>query len=1019
MLNCRCRWETAVCVIVAALALAASPVHGQAGAAGEELLSGLEPRLIGPAVTGGRIHDVGVRPDNRSIVYIASASGGIWKSVNKGTTWKPVFDHQAVSTFGDLAIAPSNPDVVWAGTGEQNNRQSTSWGNGVYRSTDAGESWTHLGLEETRHIGRVLVHPENPDLAYVGALGNLWKPSADRGVFKTEDGGRTWSKTLFVDTLTGVVDMVMHPSDPNTLYAAAYQRQRRTWGFNGGGPGSGIYKSTDAGETWREITAGIPAGDKGRIGLAISKSNPQVMNALIEHADSGGTFRSTDGGETWARVSSRNPRPMYYSHIYIDPTDENRVYILATDFFRSEDGGRSWREMPVQPTYDVGVHSDFHALWINPEQPANFFLAGDGGLNETWDGGETYMKLNNIPIGQFYAIGADNRDPYYVYGGMQDNHSWMAPNTTRHWIGIINDDWRQIGFGDGMYQQPDPESHRYVYTTSQNGNLTRLDAETGDLLDIAPRAPAGETDYRFDWNTPILASRHTPQTVYFGGNRLFISRDRGETWERTEDLTRQIDRDTLMLMGVRGSEQMLSKHDGESTFSEITTISESPLEGQTLWVGTDDGNVQVSRDGGATWTETSRNLQGVPNGAYVSRVAASARGPGVAYATFDAHRRGDFKPYVFRTENFGQSWTPLAAGLPEASVNVIAEHPDNPETLFLGTESALWISVDAGSRWMKMPGLPTTAYDDLLIHPRDQDLVIGTHGRSIWVLDDVQPLAGWSQAVAAEPAHLFSIQPAAISQFWKDTSYRGQGAFAGENAPDGAILTFHLSQPTDSATLSIAAPDGRLIRRIPAPATAGSLNRVVWDLRHEPPPSPSQPDTSGALPVPPQPLEPRGPFVSPGVYTVTLDAGGATSAQTVEVRGDPTMPLTDAQHRERESFLVELMDLQERIGGAAERLGAVRGGLVAMRDSLQARGELPPELETRLDSVTVLEDRLGANSRFGGLAGDVYSLAGSFNGGGVRQGTLYPPTPVHRARKEELERAVAEVLRQIEQEVGR
>ena len=402
-------------------------------------------------------------------------------------------------------------------------------------------------------------------------------------------------------------------------------------------------------------------------------TNSQVLVAIIQHATESGIYRTEDAGETWTKVNDLNPRPMYYSHIFFDPTTDQRIYVLATSFYQSEDGGQTFKTLPTRPTYDVGVHSDFHDLWINPNNPKHFYLAGDGGLHETWDMGQTYNRINNIPIGQFYAIGADTRDPYWVYGGMQDNHSWMAPSATRHWIGIINDDWRQIGFGDGMYQQPDPTSHRYVYVLAQNGNLLRLDAETGDHLYLRPLQPDGESGYRFDWVTPSLVSRHDPNTVYLGGNRLFISHDRGVTWERTEDLTRQVNRETLEIMGVLGSERMLSKNDGTSSYGEIVTISESPIEARILWVGTDDGNVQVSRDGGATWSEVSGNVPGLSPGTYVSRIAASVTALGTAYVTFDAHRDGDFAPYVYRTTDFGMNWEPLMSDLRSGSVNVIAE----------------------------------------------------------------------------------------------------------------------------------------------------------------------------------------------------------------------------------------------------------------------------------------------------------------------------------------------------------
>ncbi len=989
-------------VPVAAILTAPSSALAQTAPITSQLIQELRFRSIGPAVTGGRIHDVEVLPSDPSTIYLATASGGIWKSTNKGTTWTPIFERQAVSTFGVVAVAPSNSDIIWAGTGGQNNRQSTSWGNGVYRSTDGGATWTHLGLEDTRHIGAVAVHPTDPDIAYVGALGNLWAPSPERGVYMTTDGGTSWRKILFVDSLTGVVDLVMDPSDPSTLYAVAYQRLRRAWGFNGGGPGSGIYKTTDGGGTWNELTNGIPEGDRGRIGLAIAATNPSVLTATIQHATESGVYHTGDGGATWEKVNNLNPRPMYYSHIYIDPTNENRVYILATSLDKSEDGGRSFSTLPTRPTYDVGVHSDFHDLWIDPTNPSHFYLVGDAGLYESWDMGQTHIRVNNLAIGQFYAIGVDTREPYYIYGGMQDNHSWMGPSATRHWIGIINDDWRQIGFGDGMYQQPDPTSHRYVYVLAQNGNLVRFDAETGDALSIRPFPPEGESSYRFDWVTPSLVSRHDPNVVYLGGNRLFISRDRGVTWERTEDLTRQIDRDTLALMGVRGSEAMLSKNDGTSSFGEITTIAESALDPNILWVGMDDGNVQVSQDRGASWTEVSRNAP-VPPGTYVSRVAASVTARGTAYVTFDAHRDGDFAPYVFRTTDFGATWTPLMDDLPTGAgaVNVILEHPVNPNLLFLGSEHALFASTDAGVHWAKFEAnLPTTLYDDLIVHPQRNDLIVATHGRSLWILDDLTPLVEWPQAVGAA-AHLFTVRPATIFQYWKDTSYRGQAAYAGENPPFGAILTYYLKDSTLAAHIRISNERGDVVRTQDVPASAG-IHRVTWDLRHEPPPSTTQQPVSSL----PHPITPAGPFVSPGTYTVTLDAGGAQATQNAAVRGDPQMPLTRADWRERETFLLEVLAAQTRIQQALDSAVAMRRRLTARSEATPE--EVPADLKAAVDSARALEQR------FRGLRGRANRLAAEFNGNGVRQGSLYGPTETHRERKRQMDRALSEAVEALE-----
>jgi photosystem II stability/assembly factor-like uncharacterized protein len=988
-------------VIVIALPLDPSPAFAQAAPLRQELVQAFHFRLIGPAVAGGRIHDVEALPSDPATIFVASASGGIWKSTNNGTTWTPIFEGQAVSTFGDLAIAPSNPDIIWAGTGEQQNRQSTSWGNGVYRSTDGGETWTHLGLEQTRHIGKVVVHPTNPDVAYVAALGNLWKASADRGVFKTDDAGQSWRKVLFVDTLTGVVDLVMDPTDPNTLYAAAYQRLRRTWGFNGGGPATGIYKTSDGGQTWRELTAGIPAGDKGRIGLAVSITNPQVLNALIQHADSSGTYRSDDRGETWERVNELNQRPMYYSHIVIDPTNENRVYELGTSFYKSEDGGRTFERMPTRPTYDVGVHSDFHSMWIDPADPEHFYLAGDGGLHETWDMGLTYRKIANLPIGQFYAIGVDRREPYFVYGGMQDNHSWMSPSATRHWIGIMNDDWRQIGFGDGMYWQPDPTNHRYVYGNAQNGNYTRLDAETGDLLDISPRPIDGEPPYRWDWVSPSLVSQHDPAVVYLGGNRLFMSRDRGLTWERTGDLTRQIDRDTLTLMGVKGSDSTLSRHDGTSSFGEIVTIAESPHDRNLLWVGTDDGNLQVSRDWGATWAEVSGNVPGVRSGTYVSRVVASAASRESAWVAFDAHRDGDFAPYLFHTSDLGQTWTPRMVGL-RGAVNVVVEHRENPNLVFVGTEHALYGSTDAGRTWVLM-NTPTTLYDDLVFHPLDNDLIVGTHGRSIWILDDVTPLVEWSREIAQTTAYLFKIRPATIFQFWKDTSYRGQAAFAGANPPFGAILTYYLKNGVESARITVTNPRGRLVRALDVPGTVG-MHRVVWDLRHEPPPPAESQDTTPgppALPALPHAVDLRGPFVSPGEYSVVLEAGSVRLAQTVIVEGDPLMPLNQVDWELRETFLVSLLELQRRIHQPFIEGRALEASLDSARAQREQNDEaVPDELQAAIDSVQSVNRSLRQLRQRAG------QLASELNGRGVRQGSLYPPTSTQRRYKEELERGL-------------
>ena len=496
-------------------------------------------RSIGPAVMGGRIDTVALVEDEPSIIYIGTASGGLWKSTNMGTTWTSLFHGHHTSSIGDVALSRSDPDAVWVGTGEPNNRQSSSFGNGVYKSVDGGESFEHVGLEATEHIGKIVIHPTRPNRVYVAAGGALWHSSEERGVFRTVDGGQTWEKILFIDEDTGVTTLAMDPQNPDVLYAAAYQRRRKPWGFNGGGPGSGLYKTTDGGDHWRRLEDGLPEGDLGRIGVAIYRGDSRILYALVEHATEAGVYRTTNRGERWERVNELNPRPMYYSKIFIDPTDSDRVYVLASSFHMSEDGGASFEtNRDMTPSYDVGVHGDHHALWIDPGNPKHLVLGGDGGLYLSWDRAFHWRKVNNIPLGQFYGIAVDMDEPYNIYAGAQDTHSWMGPSATQNQIGILNGDWRQTNFGDGMYQQADPTDSSIVYTESQGGNIVRLDRRTGDRKTIKPHPEEDDSRYRFHWTSPILISPHDAKTIYLGGNRLFISEDRGDSWRATEDLTR-------------------------------------------------------------------------------------------------------------------------------------------------------------------------------------------------------------------------------------------------------------------------------------------------------------------------------------------------------------------------------------------------------------------------------------------------------------------------------------------------
>ncbi len=994
----------------------------------QSAFDGLRFREIGPAVMGGRIHDVEVDPNDHSTIYVATAGGGLWKTVNHGILWTPIFDETGENAFGDVAIFAGDSKLLWAGTGEQNNRQSSTWGGGVYKSTDAGSTWTFVGLRETSSIARVVLHPTDANTVYIAAVGNLWRPTAERGVYRTRDGGATWTRVLTVDTLTGATDLVMDPRDPNVLYAATYQRLRTGFGFNGGGPGSGLWKSTNGGDTWTPLLNGVPDGDKGRIGLSIALSKPDVLVATIEHAGAGGTYRSEDAGGSWKRVSTTNPRPMYYSKPTIDPTNEQRVWMMGVQPAKSEDGGTTFEPMPNSPTYDLGLKDDHHALWIDPKDPRHLLLGGDGGLHESWDLGYTYARINNFSIGQFYRVAVDNRDPYWIYGGMQDAHSWMGPSATSHWLGILNSDWVQIGFSDGTGHAVDLKGERFVYSTSSGGNITRVDAITGDRYDIQPRAPLGES-YRFDWTAPVVASQHNAGTVYLGANKLLTSRDFGSTWSATDDLTRSVNRDTLRIAGVLTTDIRLSRNDGESNHSEITTVAESPLDAKVLWAGTDDGNVQVSRDGGSTWTELSSRITGVTNGSFVDRIVASSASTGTAYVTFENHRRGDFAPYIFRTTDFGRTWKRVTNGLPEGNpVRSIAEYPGKANVLLAGTERFLHYSVDSGATWTRLAAnLPPTRYDDIVIHPRTKDIVLGTHGRSIWVLDDASPLAEWTSATASKPATLFPVREATLTIYRADVSTAAHAIYASENPAEGATFTYHLAHSVDTVRFVITHPNGRTVREFTAPTTVGVVQRVQWDLRWPPaqsggfgggvaggPPAGAGGMTRAAtaarrpaLPIPVHNIGPRGYHVAPGMFTVTMIAGRDTLRQQFTVRADPASDITLAEHQEREAFLLEVSETQAQYAArSAEFRTRLQAATGADAERLQAVAE-----ELGLAAAAAGGGRGG---RGGGARSPVAGLGqiiSAYTGSGVRQASLRPPTGTHKASLEAAKRALATLER--------
>lgn len=846
----------AVCLLLTAgSALAQVPT--------EELTRNMTWRNIGPSNMSGRISDIDALEDDYRFVIVASSSGGVWKSTNAGTTWEPIFDDYGTGSIGAVSIFQPDPDIIWVGTGEPNNRNSVAWGDGVYKSTDGGETFSNMGLEDTHQIASVITHPTDPDIVYVGAIGHLWGYSGNRGVFKTTDGGQNWERVLYVDEKTGCSDLEMDPTDPDVLYAGMYQRLRRPWRFDSGGPNGGIFKSTDGGRTWTELTNGLPSVDTGKIGLSISRSNPRVIQAFVEaeQAERGepadpsnpksGVYRSEDSGVSWEYVNTYNNRPFYYSHICINPIDENLVYLITGSFQYSEDGGRTIQRM------GGGIHSDYHAMWVDPRNRDRFYIGNDGGVALTHDHGGSYIFFDNMCLAQFYAVGVDMRDPYYVYGGLQDNGSWGGPSRSRERSGILTDHWYSVGGGDGFHCQVDPTDWRTIYVESQGGAISRANAETRERFSIRPnirenqinilnyedyvtdeilekQREAGWRDspFRFNWSSPIVLSPHNPHTVFFGGNVLFRSVNRGESWmiispDLTTDDPVKINRDTGGLTSdVTGAENHCS----------ILTISESPVRAGLIWVGTDDGNVQLTRDGGVNWTNVRVNIRGVPDGIWVSRVEASHFDEGTCYLTFDGHRSDNFKPYVFKTTDYGQTWANIANNMPDGQcIYVIKEDLKNPNLLFVGTEFACFVSLNGGQSWNRlMNGLPTVAVHDLVIHPRDNDLIAGTHGRGVWILDDISPLQQYTEEVQNSEAFLFEARAATQ---WLNISRggsRGHLYFSGENPQRGAVINFFVKDaPTDKVQLEISDIGGQLKRTVEIETAAG-INMYSWDMRFDP-----------------------------------------------------------------------------------------------------------------------------------------------------------------------------------------
>ncbi|HKH47556.1 MAG TPA: glycosyl hydrolase [Thermoanaerobaculia bacterium] len=952
-------------LLTAGLALAMSaPITAPAAAQVEidsYTFGGLEARPIGPAVMSGRISAIDGVADDPLTLYVGAAGGGLWKSRDGGTTFKSVFDDQAQS-IGAIRVDPRNPQNLWVGTGESWTRNSVSIGDGVYRSTDGGESWTHLGLEKTERIARIQVSSANSDTAWVCATGPLWSSGEDRGVYKTADGGKTWKRVLSVDADTGCSDLAIDPQEPRILYAGFWTFRRGPHYFRSGGKGSSLWKSTDGGETWRKIEKGLPAEEKGRIAVAVAPSRPSVVYALVESDDTA-LYRSEDLGESWERVNSSfnvQVRPFYFATLTVDPTDHNRIYKPGLTLTMSEDGGRTFNSSLI-PSFS-GPHGDHHALWINPKNPYEMILGTDGGAYISQDRSISWRHVKSLPVSQLYHVSYDMEYPYNVYGGLQDNGSWQGPS--RGSSGVTNSDWRNIGTGDGFYAFRDPTDPDVVYAEFQGGEISRLRLSTGENREIQPLPGAGEPAYRFNWNTPVHISPNDPGTLYLGSQFLFRTRDKGESWEKiSPDLSTN---DPELQQQLKSGGLTVDNSSAEN-HTTIFSISESPKNRDVIWAGTDDGNVQVTRDGGKSWTNVAAHLPGVPRGTWVSSVEASAHDEATAFATLDGHTRGDMKTWVFKTADFGTTWTPLATEGLEGYAHVIRQDPKSRDLLFLGTELGLFISVDGGAHWARFTGnFPEkVAVRDLAIHPRDQDLIIATHGRGIYILEDLTALRSLTREVMEQEVAFLPSKQAVMIIPTSIQDFPGDDEFVGTNPQEAASITYWLKKRHMFGDLKVEVYDdqGALVASLPGGKRKG-INRVVWPMRTNPPKMPggnSVITSQGAF---------YGPRARAGTYKVKLIKGDQTLESQVELVPDPRATHTAEDRALQHETVTTLYDMLERLTWVDDSAVAVRDGLRQRAAGLPKGEKLRGQIEKLATDLDRFHATLVATGEGGFLSGE-------------------------------------------------
>ena len=979
--------------------------------------NGLRFRSIGPAFTSGRVIGFAVEPNNPSHYFVASASGGVWKTINDGNTWTPVFEREGSYSIGCIALDPRNPLTVWVGTGENNSQRSVSYGSGVYKSDDGGKTWRNVGLKNSEHIGRIAIDPKDSNIVYVAAQGPLWGPGGDRGLYKTTDGGKTWKNILNISENTGVSDVEIDLNNPETLYAAAYQRRRHMWTLIDGGPESAIYKSTDAGATWNKSRAGLPTNDMGRIGLAISPVDSNVIYATIESGDrKGGIFRSNDRAGSWEKRNDFDAGAMYYGHVVADPKDVDRIYIMNVFLMVSDDGGRTLRRLG-----EKSKHVDNHEIWIDPSNNDHYLVGCDGGVYESWDRGANWYFKSNLPVTQLYDVTTDNATPFYnVFGGAQDNFAFGGPSRTRNASGIVNSDWWVTQGGDGFRTQVDPEDPNTIYAELQNGNLVRDDKRSGERHGITPEVGRNEDPLRWNWDSPFIISPHSHTRLYFAADKLFRSDDRGDSWKVISgQLSRNLDRDKLPVMGKIWGMDAIAKNQSTAFFGNASALAESPKKDGLIYVGTDDGLLQITEDGGKNWRKVEK-VGDVPELAYVSRIVASVNDPTTVYVAFENHQNADFKPYLFKSTDAGRTWTSIKSNLPaNQPVWGIAEDHVNPNLLFVGTEYGLFFTVDGGQKWIQMRGgLPTIQVRDIVVQRRENDLVLGTFGRGFYILDNYTPLRAVTPEMLKQDAALFPVKDAlmyiqAQPIGGRGKSFQGESFFTAENPPFGATFTYYLKEELKTkkakrqdaeraaarsgaavrlpsgAELSaeeqeeapaiifvISDSQGRVIRRLTGPLTAG-FQRVNWDLRYPASSLPPPPNPDGEDPFADPP---GGPLVMPGTYKVSMmkRVDGVTTpiaqSQEFEVTVEGLDRMSPADRIALVEFQQKAARLQRAVQGATQAANALTPRFAAIRRALI---ETPSAPESLLNDAAALEKR--KNEILRALSGDQALRQRNFN----------------------------------------